>query len=349
MTWTLLSISEFKIYSLDWQHIVDKFHSQHPLLDIRFVTPLIEEFGGDNTLLAIESNNNETVAAMLLTSPRRGVIDIFSPSQCQISLAVGKPHTRKNSMFIGLLDTIPGYGWLLGIKNYDMDYSNLVTHEDTRVESMEYGNTMSLKIEGSFENYWKERSRNLRKNIKRYLRRAENDGVKIWWEELTAENEMKMAVRRYGDLESAGWKGENGTAIHADNKQGKFYAKILENFAHENNSRVYNLYLDNQLISSRLTIKQNGIMVILKTTYDERYAKYAPGKLLLYFIIKNAFEKGELDLIEFYTRATTDQLQWCTHHRMIYHLNIYRSGYLKRFITMARGLRLALRFNKRHV
>ena len=115
----------------------------------------------------------------------------------------------------------------------------------------------------------------------------------VEWRQYAEPDAIVAAVDRYSVLESAGWKGRNGTALHPDNLQGEFFRRVMQRFAHRASARVWELWIDGQLAASRLAIGTPDMLVMLKTTYDEQLARYAPGMLLLRQVIET-YEKLSL-------------------------------------------------------
>ena len=191
----------------------------------------------------------------------------------------------------------------------------------------DHARTISVRIEGTFEDYWEARSKNLRKNLKRYFHRVHNAGMTPRLVYLTEAAAMPEAVDRYGELESRGWKGQSGTAIHGGNLQGRFYRAVLGGFAASGRAAVYELYFDDILVASRLCIVSQEMLVILKKAYHEDYAPYAPGSLLLHALLQREFELRRVATIEFYTNTNvnTDQLSWSTHQRYIHHVLLFKN------------------------
>lgn len=150
---------------------------------------------------------------------------------------------------------------------------------------------------------------------------------------------MKQAVTDHGKLESKGWKGQHGTAINIANSQGRFYCELLEAFANKREARVFRLYFDEQLAASLLTIERNGMLVILKTTYDEAMSNYSPGRLVDYFALQKLFEDESIRLVEWYTDASKTDKKWATGERDITNINYFRSNRIKNLIKLARKAR----------
>jgi hypothetical protein len=188
----------------------------------------------------------------------------------------------------------------------------------------------------SFDSYWKTRPKNLRKNISRYFNRLSKENIAVDFKAHSSESEIITALHRYGELETNGWKGPEGTAIHSTNIQGQFYTEVLANFASNQKAEITELYFNEQLVASRITIFNDRILIILKTTFNENFSSYAPGRLLLYLLIEREFKLKRTQYIEFYTNATKEQIAWSTGQRPIEHVTIYLSPMRRKIIKLAR-------------
>jgi len=146
-------------------------------------------------------------------------------------------------------------------------------------------------------------------------------------------------TRRYGQLEVAGWKGIEGTALPSAPRQLAFYVELMQSAAQSDQARVFELWFDNTLVASRLAVARDNVLVMLKTTYSESLAQYSPGWLLLRLVIEHAFDAWPGGKIEFYTDANPDQLAWATGKRWIQHTTVFRWPAAEVLITALRVLR----------
>lgn len=172
--------------------------------------------------------------------------------------------------------------------------------------------------------------------MERILRRLQREGISPQLVERRDVNSVAVAVAVHGELEAAGWKGKNGTAIRRDNAQGSFYTDVMQNFAQADGACAYQLYLGDRAAASQLTITQNGMLVLLKIAHDESLSTYSPGRLLDYLMLERLFSDSSIRKIEFYTNASRDDSRWATGSRKIGHVNYFRSNFLKRLVQMAR-------------
>ncbi|MFM8332502.1 MAG: GNAT family N-acetyltransferase, partial [Candidatus Methylumidiphilus sp.] len=260
---------------------------------------------------------------MLIAKPTSwGRWALFLPAQAQIGAVLVKDAALLPKLF----DALPGLAWSLECLCQDPQYSPIQIAQDfPPLLAVDHVRTMNIALDGSFADYWAGRSRNLRHNLGRYLRRKIAAGLTLSLRQIDSPDAMPTAVERYGRLESKGWKGQQGTAVHIDNAQGRFYCDMLTDFARRGKALVYEMHLGDSLAAMRLCILSDTMLIILKTAYDEDYAEYAPGRLLLHALLQQEFQVRRVSSIEFYTNANSDQLAWATDDRIIQHVQLFRS------------------------
>ncbi len=327
--WTLHNAKHnFETYRKEWDNLNANLYDSHPLLNSDFIAPLVKYFADDHTHLAILSRGNSTQAMALLQKNNLIKWSSFLPSQLQISPVLFKDKDQA----ISLIKKLPFSVLMLDILAQDplnSPFYGESSISNTNLSRMQHAITMNIAIQGSFESFWDSRSSKLRHNISRYLRRLRDNGLEFDLVINTGRTEINDSLNRYGELESLGWKAANGTAISPDNIQGKFYSDILNSFSLSENAEVYELFINKRLAASRLVIKNNMMLIMLKTTYDENLKKYSVGRILLYLLIQNSFENKEIKYIEFYTNASKDQISWAGSTRSIEHVTVYRNNFIK--------------------
>ncbi|MET0116120.1 MAG: GNAT family N-acetyltransferase [Sedimenticola sp.] len=323
----LPAIDGLTCYSEQWQARNREEFGQHPLLDTRFVLPLLKYFGdGTERLLAIEEGQ-EFSTAVLVKNKQPGMLESFMPSQAQISSSLIKSRNE-----ISRLMRISPFGTLaLDLLGQDPAFTEVAAKSDES-EAIPHLDTINIHLSNDFESYWSGRPTKLRQNVKRYIRRFESEYKHVEFREISEETDIDEAVRRYSLIEGRGWKGEIGTAISSENKQLSFYIDVLKAFAREGQANVYELLADNRVIASRLAIKSGQYIIMLKTTYDEEYSRMAPGRILLYKVVERLFETDHGKYIEFYTNATNDQKKWATGERSVTHVTHFSGHWSYRLI-----------------
>jgi hypothetical protein len=79
-----------------------------------------------------------------------------------------------------------------------------------------------------------------------------------------------------------------------------------------------------------LCIESGDVLVVLKTTYDEKVKVVSPATLMRHEIMSRLFEEGRIGRVEFYGKAMDWHLRWTNDLRTLYHVNGYRWSGLKR-------------------
>jgi len=337
MNWTLLDATDgFQQHAKTFDRLNSRHFKSHPLLCSAFVEPLLKHFSTGDELLCVTSSGHEPDGFLLLTRRQPGIWSVFLPAQAQIAPAVLPPGADLRQ----LMRILPGPTLGIGLLCQDPQYSFLLPESPSpATDLVEHVTTMNIELTGGFDAYWAARSKNLRRNTSRYLRRLEQDAIGHRLEIISEKSALQEGLIRYGELESSGWKGREGTAIHRDNTQGHFYADVLNRFAEFDRAKIYELYFEDRLVASRITVSSDSMLIILKTTYDEDTSKYASGRLLLHAMLQREFAEQRFSTVEFYTNATRDQISWATGTRPIYHLTQFRNAMLGSLIRGSRPLR----------
>lgn len=320
----------------EWDELNRRLWAGHPFLDRRFVEPLLDYWGtGEEQMVACQDEDG-LVAAAILVRRRPGFWHTFLPAQTQMApVLVGEYAVARE-----MLAAIPDRAVAIDFLCQDPRYSPLSPSEKRKeMLAVPYAVTMAVNLDGGFQEYFEGRSRNLRKNIGRYRRRAEALGGSPKLRRVSAVTELREAVARYGEIEGRGWKGQQGTALNENNAQGKFYAEVMELFGAGGRADVFELRIGGRLAASRLLIGNAGFRIVLKTTYDEEMSAYAPGRLLLYEMLKHLAGLPAPKRVEFYTKATSDQLAWATEQRTVFQVGLYRWTALRRVAEVVRGIR----------
>ena len=132
-------------------------------------------------------------------------------------------------------------------------------------------------------------SRSFRKRLRGKLEKLKKQGS-VSFEVETAAYEEGLA--RFCLLESSGWKGANGSAIVSNVQSAEFYSSLVKFLRDRNQLRFYSLSIDSKPISMHLGVMMAGVYYCPKVAYDERYSYFAPGHLLVQFIIEDLAKNG---------------------------------------------------------
>ena len=327
MSWILTNAREtFTRHREQWNEL-NKSLGNHLLLDSGFVEILLRHFASANTLLGVLNNGSDS--GMALVEPvRQGFWQTFQPSQAPLGLILLDSQDDIVAQIHGLIRSLPGYALGLALMQQDSDFTLFGDMNNGDLERLDYITTSRLTLSGTFEEYWKTRSHNLVHNLARQRRRLADQHARL--ELITDRSAERVAegIRLYGQLESAGWKGKEGTAITADNVQGQFYRELLEHFCDGGEAVIYRLDMNGTPIASALCLERSGTLIVLKITYDETMTRCSPGLLLHEEMLKSLFDENQIKVIEYYGRYSDWHKKWTDDTRSMYHVNVYRFGWV---------------------
>ena len=189
-----------------------------------------------------------------------------------------------------------------------------------------------LEVDGDFESYWAARGKKLRQNLRRQRNKLAAEGISASLRWLREPDEIADALRRYGSLESAGWKAGRGTAIHPDNVQGRYYLELFEHAARRGEALLNEYRFGEQTVAMNLGLLRHGTWTVLKTAYDEAVAKpLSPASLLREEVLQQIFAgRAGVRRIEYYGRVMEWHTRLTDHRRGLYHLTTFRWPGLKR-------------------
>ena len=319
MTWQLDSASNFGKYRDQW----DELNSQapdSPVLNASFIAHSLEELSSGKEVLAVHRDAGTINAMAVLGKSKFGVWDTFQPSQAPLGAWINNSGIELQDLMKTLSAALPGIVLKLGLTQQDPaiyprpeDYGCIST--------MDYIETATVNATGSFDDYWSSRGKNLRHNLKRQRNRLQKEGIETRLNIIQKPEDIRDAIEAYGKLESAGWKGEEGTAIEISNSQGRFYVALLEDFCSRKRGSIYQYFYNDELVASDLCIEQAGVFVILKTTYDESISTSSPAFLMRQDSFREIFGSERIRTVEFYGKMMDWHTKWSHNSRTIYHVN----------------------------
>lgn len=344
MKWQLVPAAAFAAHREEWTRL-HRAGPASPLLAADFVLPLLAHFATGGELLAICRRDGQTLAMAVLAPSGRARWQTFQPAQAPVGIWLQRPGLDSAMLSAALVRALPGFALVLGLTQCDPELYPRPP-DGGCVQTLDYIRTARVSIEGDFAQYWEARGKNLRSNLKKQRARLEREGIATRLEVLRAPEAVAAAVADYGNMESTGWKAGSGTAVHADNAQGRFYRDMLQAFCARGAGGIYRYWFGQQLVASDLCIEGPDCIVVLKTAYDESVDKaLSPTLLMREEATRQLFQEGRVKRIEFYGKLMEWHLRWTDEVRTLYHLNTYRwpalRNWHRRLQARAAGTRLS--------
>ncbi len=118
------------------------------------------------------------------------------------------------------------------------------------------------------------------KELRRQWKKLEEHGA-LTYNVARQPDDVRLHMEEFLALEASGWKGKARTALVTDRYHAAFAREAINNLAESDCVRIHTLDLDGTAIDSMIVLMMAGDAYTWKTAYDESFARYSPGKLLL--------------------------------------------------------------------
>ncbi len=336
LKWSFYPATEFHRFQDIWQAL-NLAAASTPVLNSSFVISLLQEFGTGGEKLAICKLGQRTVATAVLIKTHHTAWETFQPAQAPIGLWLNEPDENLEDLLRSLLNALPGYPMLLALTQRDPELWSRPA-DCQHVKTLDYVHTGFISLDEDFQNYWQSRDGQVRKSINRRLRQLAAQGIEPRLEVILDPAKIPAAIADFGRFESAGWKGRQGTAVHSNNSQGRFYTSVLQNFCMQGNGCIYRYWLGDRVAAMQLSIEEGSIAVFLKTTFDEQFSTFGPGILIKRAIIELLCETERISKIELFGKLRDYQEKWVSGSKLMYHVNYYRWAILPKLLSLARSV-----------
>jgi len=147
----------------------------------------------------------------------------------------------------------------------------------------------ALDVTGSFDAWLLENfDHKRRKELKRLKARLAEQGV-LTLDTLGADGALASHIDAFLALEAGGWKGRRGSAINLDPKLSKALRHGLAAMHALGKVRFWTFRLDGRPIATLFALVDGGQATLGKIAYDEAYARYSPGVLLIIAATESLF------------------------------------------------------------
>ena len=150
-----------------------------------------------------------------------------------------------------------------------------------------------VDIPGSFREFEASMSSKRKSTLRRKKRAAEKEGGPVRTELVVPDpDEIEAPIGRLLRIEARGWKGRGGTSMEADPRFQRFIPELVRRFARTGACRIAFLRIGDCDAAGRLMLEHRATWYEIKIGYDERFARYSPGLLLMHEIFGLACEQG---------------------------------------------------------
>ena len=257
------------------------------------ILPILKHVGGAALTTIVQQSN------ILMALP---LVDhkIYRASWQTPLMASGLPHVAAGISETVLHAFMNAQTKPVLFKSIPTDGTFLATlrKQSAHFEILESWQRAALKPSGGYDDWLQTNfDKKRRKELKRQRNRLAEQGA-LTSVELKMGEEVMPFVSSLLRLEASGWKGKKGTALNDNpNLVAAFHAAAGALHA-AGKLRFWSLKLNGIAIASLFAIVEGSQAWLGKIAYDEAYAKFSPGVLLIMDCTKSFFAESQVKLID---------------------------------------------------
>ena len=323
---TVYAVTDFSKFSTEWNKLNQQTHNQ-AILTANFINCLISHYFTGKEQLVVVKDNEAIIFIGFFEKVGFGRWQTVMPSQAPLGLWLSANGSVDEKLLTKVASVLPGIILQIDLLQADSRYLTV----GPNIYQQHYIETGNKPIPTHYDDFFKTIGKNLRQNCNKAYNRAERENDVFTTKLLTDSAEVVAGVVKYGEIESNSWKADQGTAISAENAQGKFYQNMMGQLAQHGAACVWYFMVSDKVAAVDLCVSHNGHLIILKTTFDEQFAQYSPALLLKMQMLKHYAEHSELGIknIEFYGKAMDWHKRLNSELRPIVHLSWQRTSVLR--------------------
>ena len=263
-----------------------------------FVRPVLEHFDQQHAyrlFVAIDANGDWYAVMPVARANRFGRIPMKNWSNLKnANQFFGLPLVKHGyeqtfwSAFLAMLDDAPGNSFAFYAKEFPADHritKALFAVCDTDGRSLEivgqYQRAM-LRSGESFQRYWDEAvPKKRQKRLMTLQQQLERDHGQISYRIAGDAAALDRWIEDFLALEMGGWKGRGGSAIASSPNSAALFRSVIRSAFSQDNIVCMALHIGKRPVAMSSYFIKSGQAFGFKNCYDDSYARYAPGILLV--------------------------------------------------------------------
>jgi hypothetical protein len=161
----------------------------------------------------------------------------------------------------------------------------------------------------SFANYWGGRNSRLRNTVTRRGKKAQKEGSVATSLITERGDELEAAIRDYHRVYTSSWKNAEPFP--------EFMPNLIRACADRGVLRLGQLHFNGEPAASQIWIVSNGIAMIYKLAYDERFKDYSVGSLLSLKLFERVLDIDHVTELDYGVGSEPYKRDWMTAVRQI--------------------------------
>ncbi len=171
----------------------------------------------------------------------------------------------------------------------------------------------------NYADYMKDRSANLRHNIRRKRKRLKEIG-QMRFSVVDGGPDLEEAIRDYEAVQNASWKPDEVYPDHVP--------ALIRAAADAGTLRLGLLYLDEQPVATTLSFILDGIASIKKWHFNNTLREHHVGDLVMSHMVEHLIDTDRASCIDLGKAAASHKVKWVKHERSMHGFVAFHPGTL---------------------
>ncbi|MEM2661271.1 MAG: GNAT family N-acetyltransferase [Nitrososphaeria archaeon] len=188
-----------------------------------------------------------------------------------------------------------------------------------------------ISLPSTFDELCSKLSKNMRQNLKKYLRRIKANHQVEFKRYDEAGFSVIEAMKIFMKLHEARWTKEGKNGAFKDNPRFRdFQFKIAKIFAHKGWLGLYFLLADHEPVSTQYSFEYGNKIYYYLGGFDPKFSSYSVGNLTIMFLLERGIQKGfkEYDMMR---GIEPYKLFWTHNFRRNFEIRIIKNGITRKF------------------
>jgi CelD/BcsL family acetyltransferase involved in cellulose biosynthesis len=326
----LRSLDALLTHAAAWDDLWRRSDVTIPTVQARLVAQWVRQFGpralGSRAFqaLAIEEDG-QFVAALPLCAQRLGgwlaAGGLTGNAWTPAADLLVDPNTNREAVLDHLARAVSRLPWqLLWLDNAIIDaprwqdFLAACERVGWSHEVQERFRISQVEIAGSWDEYRATWSKNHRQNMPRYRRKlcAAQGDVSLRVLRPQSSEDIAAALRRGFEIENRSWKGAARSAVLKSPGMFEFFTQQAELLAEQGQLELAFLDAGGRPIAFHYAWRAKNVYHPFKCGYDEAFAAFSPGQLLIDEVLRAFFATGETAVFDCVGPATDFTRKWQT-------------------------------------
>jgi len=299
-------ISHFLELKTIWNNLLEKSRDNNPFLTWEYLFTYWKHFGKDKELkiLCVKNERNEIIAIIPLRLSRYKPARLFTYNVIEPLAYRGADYngviiTEKEAKCLKLV-----FDYLAGQKDWDFIYLYEILETSSAYKLLQLKNTIVpfdfyrgsvcpyITIHGLLENILKTLDSKFRKNLRRCLKRLQEDYGTVELIDFKKFKSIEDSMAAFFNLHQKRWLSKNRPGVFSTEETKNFFLDIAKKFAEKGWLALYFLVIDDRPVATQLCYEYSQKMYYVLGGFDPDFYQYSVGNIITLKMLEKCVEKS---------------------------------------------------------